>query len=140
MTTPPSVENMSPSKSASAADVTSPSGLTSEEARRRWEKFGPNLMPDTALHPLRMAIEKFWAPVPWMLEAAIVLEVALGTVLLFIADPRICISRNEMSSYLLSSQRTMRTHRRLWSSVVGRRQQALDDPVILVAIGNTAER
>ena len=78
MTTPPSVENMSPSKSASAADVTSPSGLTSEEARRRWEKFGPNLMPDTALHPLRMAIEKFWAPVPWMLEAAIVLEVALG--------------------------------------------------------------
>ena len=78
MTTPPSVENMSPSKSASAADVTSPSGLTSEEARRRWEKFGPNTMPDTALHPLRMAIEKFWAPVPWMLEAAIVLEVALG--------------------------------------------------------------
>ena len=35
-------------------------------------------MPDTALHPLRMAIEKFWAPVPWMLEAAIVLELALG--------------------------------------------------------------
>ena len=34
-------------------------------------------MPDTALHPLRMAIEKFWAPVPWMLEAAIVLELAL---------------------------------------------------------------
>jgi H+-transporting ATPase len=25
-----------------------------------------------------MAIEKFWAPVPWMLEAAIVLELALG--------------------------------------------------------------
>jgi hypothetical protein len=25
--------------------------------------------------PLRMALEKFWAPVPWMLEAAIVLEV-----------------------------------------------------------------
>ena len=35
-------------------------------------------MPDTALHPLRMALEKFWAPVPWMLEAAIVLELALG--------------------------------------------------------------
>jgi len=35
-------------------------------------------MPDTALHPLRRSIEKFWAPVPWMLEAAIVLELALG--------------------------------------------------------------
>jgi len=55
-----------------------PSGMTSDEARRRLKKFGPNAMPDTALHPLRMALEKFWAPVPWMLEAAIVLELALG--------------------------------------------------------------
>ena len=53
-------------------------GLTSDEARRRVEKFGPNAMPDTSMHPLRMALEKFWAPVPWMLEAAIVLELALG--------------------------------------------------------------
>ncbi len=35
-------------------------------------------MPDTALHPLRRALGKFWAPVPWMLEAAIVLEIVLG--------------------------------------------------------------
>ena len=35
-------------------------------------------MPDTSAHPLRMALEKFWAPVPWMLEAAIVLELVLG--------------------------------------------------------------
>jgi H+-transporting ATPase len=35
-------------------------------------------MPDTAVHPLRSALSKFWTPVPWMLEAAIVLEVALG--------------------------------------------------------------
>ena len=53
-------------------------GLTSDEAHRRMEKFGANAMPETALHPFRMALEKFWAPVPWMLEAAIVLEVALG--------------------------------------------------------------
>jgi len=55
-----------------------PDGLTSDEARRRLEKFGPNAMPDTSMHPLRIAIEKFWAPVPWMLEAAIVLELVLG--------------------------------------------------------------
>jgi H+-transporting ATPase len=35
-------------------------------------------MPDTALHPLRRALNKFWAPVPWMLEAAILLEAVLG--------------------------------------------------------------
>jgi hypothetical protein len=27
------------------------SGMTSDEARRRLEKFRPNAMPDTALHP-----------------------------------------------------------------------------------------
>ena len=53
-------------------------GLTSGEARSRLEKSGPNAMPDTALHPLRRALAKFWAPVPWMLEAAIVLEIVLG--------------------------------------------------------------
>jgi H+-transporting ATPase len=35
-------------------------------------------MPDTSSHPARRAIEKLWAPIPWMLEAAIVLELALG--------------------------------------------------------------
>src|ERR1700726_2472073 len=63
---------------SSVNDVPISTGLTSDEARRRLEKFGPNAVPDTALHPLRRALTKFWAPVPWMLEAAIVLEVALG--------------------------------------------------------------
>jgi H+-transporting ATPase len=35
-------------------------------------------MLDTAAHPLRSALEKFWTPVPWMLEAAILLEATLG--------------------------------------------------------------
>ena len=63
---------------ASAKDVPLPTGLTSDEARRRLEQFGPNAVPDTSLHPLRRALAKFWAPVPWMLEAAIVLELVLG--------------------------------------------------------------
>src|ERR1700691_4949914 len=64
-------------KSAAVANDDLPRGLTGDEARRRLAQFGPNAMPDTALHPLRMALEKFWAPVPWMLEAAIVLELLL---------------------------------------------------------------
>jgi len=67
-----------PAKPEAAAKTDQTSGLTSEEARRRLEKVGPNAMPDTALHPLRRALGKFWAPVPWMLEAAIVLELVLG--------------------------------------------------------------
>jgi H+-transporting ATPase len=75
-------------ESASAAQCAKPppaaitdapaSGLSSEEAGRRLAISGPNAMPDTALHPLRRAFGKFWAPVPWMLEAAIVLELLLG--------------------------------------------------------------
>ncbi len=56
----------------------SPSGLTSVEARHRLAKFGPNSIPDTTPTPLRRAVEKLWAPVPWMLEAAIVLQLVLG--------------------------------------------------------------
>src|SRR5579863_2898673 len=79
VTIAPSLDAKSkPAKSTAPAKDGLQNGLTSDEARSRLEKFGPNAMPDTALHPLRMAIEKFWAPVPWMLEAAIVLELALG--------------------------------------------------------------
>ena len=72
---PPSAND---GRSATGAKDVQVSGLSSAEARDRLEKVGPNAMPDTALHPLRRALEKFWAPVPWMLEAAIVLELALG--------------------------------------------------------------
>ncbi len=57
---------------------TPPGGLTNAEARLRLDKSGPNSMPDVASSPLRMAFAKFWAPVPWMLEAATVLELILG--------------------------------------------------------------
>jgi H+-transporting ATPase len=76
--TPPPNAKPQLAKSAAVAKGDLQSGLTSEEARRRLEKFGSNAMPDTALQPLRMALEKFWAPVPWMLEAAIALELVLG--------------------------------------------------------------
>jgi H+-transporting ATPase len=54
-----------------------PKGLTTDEARVRLEKDGPNAMPDTSAHPLRNALEKFWAPVPWLLEVSILLEIVL---------------------------------------------------------------
>ena len=63
---------------ASFMPAGSAAGLTSSEARERLQRFGANAMPDTTEHPWRRARGKFWAPVPWMLEAAIVLELALG--------------------------------------------------------------
>ena len=67
-----------PDAAAGAFDPTPPSGLTGDEAARRLAASGPNAMPDTALHPLSRALGKLWAPVPWMLEAAIMLELVLG--------------------------------------------------------------
>jgi len=52
-------------------------GLTSKEAESLLAKVGPNTMPAEGLHPVRRAIDKLWAPVPWMLEAAVVLELVL---------------------------------------------------------------
>jgi H+-transporting ATPase len=68
----------SPAKSTRVADVDGQTGLTSDEARSRLAKFGPNALADTGVHPLHMAAEKFWAPAPWMLEVAVALELVLG--------------------------------------------------------------
>ena len=59
-------------------EVPPSAGLTSDEARRRLEKSGPNTVAETALNPLGRTLSKFWAPVPWMLEVAIILEISLG--------------------------------------------------------------
>src|SRR5664280_922840 len=52
--------------------------ITSDEARLRLSKFGPNATPDVALHPLRLVLSKFLAPISVLLELAIVLQLVLG--------------------------------------------------------------
>lgn len=52
-------------------------GLTTEEARARRQAYGPNSMPETETPRWRQVVAKFWAPVPWMLEAAILLQFML---------------------------------------------------------------
>jgi H+-transporting ATPase len=71
------VAPISPSQTPGPAKDIAAKGLTSDEARARLEKDGSNAMPDTSAHLLRGALAKFWAPVPWLLEASIVLELAL---------------------------------------------------------------
>lgn len=53
-------------------------GLSGDEARRRLAEIGPNATPDVAVHPLRLVLSKFAAPVPVLLEIAVVLQIVLG--------------------------------------------------------------
>src|SRR5580658_56710 len=62
-----------PTAGASAA----PPGLTSQQAAQLLSQFGPNSVTQEREHRLRALGSKFWAPVPWMLEATIFLELLL---------------------------------------------------------------
>jgi H+-transporting ATPase len=52
-------------------------GLTSDEAKKRLLQYGPNAVEEPKSHPWRPILSKFWAPVPWMLEVTILLEIIL---------------------------------------------------------------
>lgn len=83
-----------------------------EEARTHLEKDGPNAIPDTSAHPLRNALDKFCALVPWLLEASIVLETVLhkyyeaaviAALLLFNAALA-CFQESRAQAHLLNNQ------------------------------------
>jgi H+-transporting ATPase len=63
---------------AAAAPTAGLEGLTSVEAQRRLEQYGPNAVRDRRRYPVRDLLAKLWGPVPWMLEAVIVLQLVLG--------------------------------------------------------------
>ena len=79
--TPPDAVDATPAQSAAATDLppTDPTrGLSNAEAAQRLARFGPNAIADQVASAWRQLLLKFWAPVPWMLEAVIVLQVFLG--------------------------------------------------------------
>ncbi len=53
-------------------------GLSGEEAAARLARYGPNEIGEERPHRVRALLGKLSGPVPWMLEAAIVLEIAAG--------------------------------------------------------------
>lgn len=54
------------------------SGLTTAEAQARLIQFGPNAVVEDKAHPVRQFIKRFWAPIPWLLEATIIIQLFLG--------------------------------------------------------------
>jgi hypothetical protein len=53
-------------------------GLSTDEAGKRLTQYSPNAVEDIADRPLRRLLGKFSAPVPWLLEATVLLELLLG--------------------------------------------------------------
>jgi len=62
----------------SSQPMASPTGLTSQEAAQRLQQYGPNAVAEEKRHPVLIFLGKFWAPVPWMLEITVILELYLG--------------------------------------------------------------
>ena len=54
-----------------------PLGLTTAEARDRLDRYGANIIPEQHPHPVLSLLRRFWGPIPWMLEATIVIQLLL---------------------------------------------------------------
>jgi H+-transporting ATPase len=51
-----------------------PDGLTQAEAEKRLASYGPNEIAEQADNPLLKLLAYFWGPIPWMIEAAVIMS------------------------------------------------------------------
>ncbi|MEP6606661.1 MAG: plasma-membrane proton-efflux P-type ATPase, partial [Nitrosospira sp.] len=54
--------------------VSSPDGLTQAEAEKRLTQYGPNEIEEKKTNPFLKFLTYFWGPIPWMIEAAVILS------------------------------------------------------------------
>jgi len=52
----------------------SPDGLTQAEAQKRLIQYGPNEIEEKKTNELLKFLSYFWGPIPWMIEAAVILS------------------------------------------------------------------
>jgi H+-transporting ATPase len=52
----------------------SPDGLSQAEAQKRLTQYGPNEIEEKKTNPLLKFLAYFWGPIPWMIEAAVILS------------------------------------------------------------------
>ena len=55
-------------------------GLSSSEAEKRLKQFGPNEIPEKKVNPIIKFLGYFWGPIPWMIEAAVVISAVRGDI------------------------------------------------------------
>ena len=53
---------------------TSPDGLTEAEAQKRLAQYGPNEIAEKKTNQFLKFLTYFWGPIPWMIEAAVILS------------------------------------------------------------------
>jgi len=54
--------------------ASTPDGLSQLEAQKRLIQYGPNEIEENKTNPLRQLLTYFWGPIPWMIEAAVILS------------------------------------------------------------------
>jgi H+-transporting ATPase len=54
----------------------SPAGLTQTEAQKRLTQYGPNEIAEKKTNEILKFLSYFWGPIPWMIEAAVILSAA----------------------------------------------------------------
>ncbi|MGA9933402.1 MAG: plasma-membrane proton-efflux P-type ATPase, partial [Terriglobales bacterium] len=52
----------------------SPDGLSQAEAQKRLTQYGPNEIEEKKTNPFLKFLSYFWGPIPWMIEAAVILS------------------------------------------------------------------
>jgi len=67
------IEELAPQLKVSPA-----AGLSSVEANARLSQWGPNELTAEKTNPLLKFLSFFWGPIPWMIEAAVVLSAIVG--------------------------------------------------------------
>ena len=66
-------------KTASVSELfrrlsSSENGLSEAEVRKRIQKYGYNEIPEKKVNPIIKFLKYFWGPIPWMIEAAVILS------------------------------------------------------------------
>lgn len=54
--------------------ASSPDGLTQDEAKKRLAQYGPNEIEEKKVNSFLKFLTYFWGPIPWMIEAAVILS------------------------------------------------------------------
>jgi len=71
------VEKMDPQELFKTLDSSMENGLSSQEAARRLEQYGPNALEEIHVNPFLKFLSYFWGPIPWMIEIAAILSASI---------------------------------------------------------------